>query len=78
MSDADTGTPQMRERRLQSLQNEDFAEADTVRVNYRAPKPLIEEIDALVEAGYYFNRSEALRDGLRRVVFTEFGGDLND
>lgn len=77
MSGSETDTPQMRERRLQYLQNEDIDEADTVRVNYRAPKPLIEELDALVEAGYYFNRSEALRDGLRRVVFADHGGGLD-
>lgn len=40
----------------------------TDRVTVRVPAPLLNEIEQLVENGFYVNRSEAIRDGLREVV----------
>lgn len=39
------------------------------RLTIRAPEPLLEELELLVEAGVFQNRSDALRAGLRSVVF---------
>jgi hypothetical protein len=39
------------------------------RLTFRAPKPLFEELEILVEAGVFQSRSDALRAGLRSVVF---------
>lgn len=40
----------------------------TDRVTVRVPAPLLDEIEQLVENGFYVNRSEVIRDGLREVV----------
>lgn len=42
------------------------------KVSFRAPKPLLEEVEALVEAGVFHNRAEAMRAGLREVVFGDY------
>lgn len=39
------------------------------RLTIRAPEPLLEELELLVEEGVFQNRSDALRAGLRSVVF---------
>jgi Arc/MetJ-type ribon-helix-helix transcriptional regulator len=40
----------------------------TVILPLRLPRKLLEEIDYLVKAGLYENRSEALRDAVRRLI----------
>lgn len=39
---------------------------DTIQI--RLTKKLIEEIDELIKAGVYPNRSEAIRDAVRRLI----------
>lgn len=41
------------------------------RVTIRVPDVLLEDVDELAEDGHYSNRSEAMRDGLRRLVREE-------
>lgn len=38
------------------------------RLTMRAPKRLLDEIDTLVENGYYPNRSEAIRTAIRDML----------
>ncbi|MHA2500751.1 MAG: ribbon-helix-helix protein, CopG family [Candidatus Hodarchaeales archaeon] len=40
-------------------------------IQARVPSRLIEELDSLVEAGYYKNRSEAIVDALRHFIGTQ-------
>ncbi len=39
-----------------------------IPVQIRFTKKIIEQIDKLVEEGFYSNRSEAIRDATRRLV----------
>jgi Arc/MetJ-type ribon-helix-helix transcriptional regulator len=40
----------------------------TVSLSLRLPKKRLEEIDSLVEAGFYKSRNEAMRDAVRRLI----------
>lgn len=42
----------------------------------RLPKKLIEQVDSLVEAGLYANRSDALRDAVRRLAIKSVIGSI--
>ena len=37
-------------------------------VTTKLPHKMLVEIDKLIEAGWYANRSEAIRDGIREVI----------
>jgi putative addiction module CopG family antidote len=39
---------------------------DTITV--KIPHTLLEEIDRLIEGGWYANRSEVIRDGIREII----------
>ncbi|MFH1683195.1 MAG: ribbon-helix-helix domain-containing protein [Candidatus Woesearchaeota archaeon] len=48
-------------------------------IQIRLTKKLVEEIDELVNEGYYPNRSEAVRDAVRRMIMdTEEFEDVED
>lgn len=48
--------------------------AETERVTFRLPAPLLEEFETAVEQGHYPNRSEAFRDALRTFIRVRGGG----
>lgn len=50
-----------------------YQASSTKRVTVRVPEPLLAELEQLVEAGVFYNRSEALRAGLRAVAFGDYG-----
>ena len=37
-------------------------------ITTKLPHKMLAEIDKLIEAGWYANRSEAIRDGIREVI----------
>jgi len=41
---------------------------ESITLPLRLPKKLIEEIDNMVKAGIYENRSEAIRDAIRKLI----------
>ncbi|MDD4251023.1 MAG: ribbon-helix-helix domain-containing protein [Candidatus ainarchaeum sp.] len=42
----------------------------------RLPKKLVEEIDLIVRKGYYENKSDFIRDAIRKKVFEEQVGSI--
>ena len=47
---------------------------DTLQV--RLSHGLVERVDSLVDTGLYANRSDAIRDAVRRLVLTQIAGIL--
>lgn len=48
------------------------------QVQMRAQHGLLERVDALVDAGLYANRSDAIRDAIRRLVLNKMIGIMRD
>ena len=44
----------------------------------RLPDGLIEEVDKLVDKGFYTNKSDAIRDAVRRLVLNKQIGSIKD
>jgi len=47
---------------------------ETTIVQARLPKKLVKQIDGLVTNGSYLNRSDAIRQSLRGLLFDEYVG----
>lgn len=47
---------------------------ETTIVQARLPKKLVKQIDTLVNNGSYLNRSDAIRQSLRGLLFDEYLG----
>ncbi len=43
----------------------------------RLPKKLLEDIDLLVESGFYETKSDVVRDAVRRLIFDKQVASLN-
>ncbi len=43
-------------------------DSNTIVIHARVPVGLVEEVKQLIEAGYYSNLSDAVREGLRRLI----------
>lgn len=48
------------------------------QVQVRISKGIIERVDSLVEAGIYETRSDAIRDGVRKLVVGDLVGIIPD
>ncbi len=51
---------------------------ETTIVQARLPKNLIKQVDGLVKKGNYLNRSDAIRQSLRGLIFDEYLGIIAD
>ncbi len=51
---------------------------ETTIVQARLPKKLVKQIDTLVNNGSYLNRSDAIRQSLRGLLFDEYLGLIVD
>jgi len=49
---------------------------DTLQI--RINKELLKRVDVLVESGFYSNRSDAIRDAVRRFVWGKEVGSINN
>ena len=47
-------------------------------IQVRLPEGLITEIDALVDKGYYPNKSDVIRDAIRRLILDKHIGSIPD
>lgn len=47
-------------------------------IQIRLTKKLVEKIDEIVEEGFYPNRSEAVRDAVRRLILEQELGELGE
>ncbi|MCX6801177.1 MAG: ribbon-helix-helix domain-containing protein [Candidatus Diapherotrites archaeon] len=49
---------------------------ETVIVQARLPNGLVKQVDSLVSGGHYLNKSEAVRDALRKLVLEKQVGSI--
>lgn len=45
---------------------------------FRIPKGLLNEVDKLVEKGFYSNKSDVIRDALRRLILENQVGSIQN